>query len=100
MRKKIKVTQNKCLGFCLKHNARQHQRDKELNKRNKRKGRQCVAAKVFKYWKGTPPLFVNGLFVPSRNTFKPRSNMALEIPLIKSNLVQKSIAFLWQSSFM
>ena len=26
--------------------------------------------------------------------------MALEIPLIKSNLVQKSVAFLWQSSYM
>ena len=37
------------------------------------------------------------LFVPSRNIYKTRSRMALEILLRKSNLVQKSISFMGPS---
>ena len=38
---------------------------------------------TFRYWKGTFPFYVNELFVPYRNTYKTRSYLALEIPLIK-----------------
>ena len=40
MRKKIKVTQNKCLRVCLKHNPRKQY--KEFKLRDKRKSSQCV----------------------------------------------------------
>ena len=39
----------------------------------------------------------NELFAPSRNIYITRSHMALEIPLRKSNLGQKSISFVGPS---
>ena len=101
MRNKLQVTQNKCILFCLKLNSRQHIGTKEFKKINwlptKERVEQRIATKVFNYWKGTSPLYVNELFVPSRNTYNTRSHISLEIPLKKSNLDQKSISFIGPS---
>ena len=58
---------------------------------------QRIATKVFNYWKGTSPLYVNELFGPSRGTYNTSSHMALEIPSKKSNLGQNSISFIGPS---
>ena len=42
-------------------------------------------------------MYINELFLPSTNIYKTRSHMALEIPLRKSNLGQKSISFMGPS---
>ena len=47
-----------------------------------------------KSWKCPLPFYINELFVPSRYTYKTISNMALEIPLRKSNLGPRIISFL------
>ena len=98
MRNKLMVTENKCIRFCLKLNSRQHKGAKEFKEINwlstEERVEQRIATKVFNYWKGTSPLFVNELFVPSRNTYNTRSHMTLKIPLKKSNLGQKSILFI------
>ena len=94
IRKKTQVTQNKCIRFCSRH----HTRAKEFQEKNwlppKERVEQCVATNAFNYWKGTSPFHVNKLFVLSRNMYKTRSHMALEIPLRKSNLGQKSISLM------
>ena len=101
MRNKLQVTQNKCIHFCLKLSSRQHIGAKEFKKinwlRTKEIVEQRIATKVFNDRKGTSPLYVNEPFVPSRNTYNTRSHMALEIPLKKSNLGQKSISFIGRS---
>ena len=101
MRNKLQVTKNKCIPFCLKLNSRQHIGAKEFKKINllpiKERVEKCIATKVFSYWKRTFPLYVNELFVLSRNTYNTRSHMALEISLKKSNLGQKSISFIGSS---
>ena len=51
------------------------------------------STKVVKYWMRTSLFYVKKLFVPSKNTYKTRSYLALEIPLKKSNFGQKSISF-------
>ena len=43
------------------------------------------------------PFNVNDLFVPSINLYNTRLHIALEIPLKKRNLGQKSIYFTWPS---
>ena len=58
---------------------------------------QRVATNVFKCWKGTSSFYVNEMFVLYRNIYKTRSYMALEIPLRKNNLGQKSISFMGPS---
>ena len=99
--KEIQVTQSKCIRFCLKRNSRHHIGAKEFDEINwlpmKERVEQRIATSVFKYWKGTSPFYVNELFVSSRNIFKARPHMALEIPLRKSNLGQKSISFMGPS---
>ena len=101
MRNKLQATQNKCIRFYLKLNSRQHVGAKKSKKINwlpiKERVEQCIATKVFNYWKGTSTLYVNELFVPSRNTYNTRSHMTLEIPLKKSNLGRNSISFIGPS---
>ena len=102
MRNKLQVTQNKCIRFCLKINSRQHIGAKEFKKVKwlPTKGRveQLIVTKALNYWKGTSPLYVNELFVPSRNTYNTRSHLALETALKKSKLGQKSISFIGPST--
>ena len=89
IRQKIHFTQNKYIRFCLKCNARRHIGAKEFKEINwlstKERVEQRVSTTLFKYWKGTSPFYVNELFVSSRNIYKNRSHMALEIPLRKNN---------------
>ena len=98
IRKKIRFTQNKCIRFYLKLNSRHHTRAKEFKEINwlptKEWVEQRVTTNVFKYWEGTSSFYVNNLFVPSKNTYKTRPHMALEMPLRKSNL---SISFMESS---
>ena len=60
---------------------------KEFKKINwlltKQRVEKRIATKVFNYWKGASSLYVDELFVPSRNKCNTRSQMALEIPLKK-----------------
>ena len=59
MRKKIRVTQNKCLRFCLKLNSRLHKGATELKETNclrtEVRAEQRITTKVFKHWKRTSP---------------------------------------------
>ena len=59
-----------------------------------RKSRIKRRYKVFRNWKGTLPFYVNELFISSQNPYNTRSHMALESPLRKGNLGQKSITFM------
>ena len=101
IRKKIQFTQNKCIHVCLKLNSRHHKGAKELKEINwlptKERVEQRVTKIAFKYWEGTSPFYVNKLFTASRSIYKTRSHIALEIPLRKSNLGQKSISFIGSS---
>ena len=101
IRRKIHFTQNKYIRFCLKRNSRRHVGAKEFKEINwqpkKERVEQRVSTTLFKYWKGTSPFYVNELFVPSRNIYKNRSHMALEIALRKNNLSQKRILLMGPS---
>ena len=101
IKKKIQVTQNKCICFYIKLNSTHHMGAKEFKQINwsptKEKVEQRVHANIFKYWKGTLPFCVNVLFFRSRNIYKTRSHMAFEMPLRRSNLVQKSVSFMGPS---
>ena len=54
----------------------------------------CTSTTVFKYWKGIAPSYLNDMFMPSLNNYNTRSQMALDIPLCRTNKGQKSMSFL------
>ena len=85
--------------FLFKTRIKATYRGKEFKKINrlpkKERAEQRIATKVFNYWKGTSPLYVNELFFPSKNTYNTRSHMALEIPLKKKWLRSKEHFIYW-----
>ena len=76
MRKKLQVTQNKCIRFSLKLNSKQHIEAREFKEINwlptKDRVEQHIATKAFKHWKGTSSFYVNEFFVSSRNNYNAR----------------------------
>ena len=53
----------------------------------------CVNT-IFKDWNGIVPDYIYEMFQPSLCTYSTRSQMALDIPLQKTNTGQKSLSFL------
>ena len=47
-----------------------------------------------KYWTGIAPYCRNDIFMPSLNNYNTRSQIALDIPLCRTNKRQKSMSFL------
>ena len=54
----------------------------------------CIANTVFKYWNGVVPEYIHEMFKPSLCRYSTRSQMALGVPLQKTNTGQKSLSFL------
>ena len=101
--KKIQVTQNKYIQFCLKLNSRYHIGAKEFQEINwlstKEKVEQCVAANLFKILEGDFIILYKWTICSlQKYIYITRSHMALEIQLRKSNLVKRAL-HLWDRLF-
>ena len=95
---KLQRGQNKCIRFCLNLPPRSHINPSHFGKINwlpisNRVG-YCIANTVFKYWNGIVPGYIHERFKPSLCRYSTRSQMALGIPLFKTNTGQKSLSFL------
>ena len=101
LKNKLQTTQNKCIRFCLNLDTRHHIGPNEFRNINwiptKERVEQRIATSVFKYWNGNTPSYFNEIFVPSPNRYSTRLQMALDIPLRKSNIGQKNLSFLGPS---
>ena len=102
LKKKLKVklqkAQNKCIRFCLNFPPRSHIDPSHFRKINwfptSDRVEFCIANTVFKYWNGIVPGYINGMFKLSLCRYSTRSQMALDVPLWKTNIGQKSLSFL------
>ena len=54
----------------------------------------CTSTTVFKYCKGIATSYLNDMFIPSLKKYNTRSQMALDIPLCRTNKGQNSMPFL------
>ena len=52
-----------------------------------------IANTIFKYWNGIVPGYIHEMFKPSLCRHSSRSQIALDIPLQKTNTGQKSLYF-------
>ena len=97
-KKRFQITQNKCIRYCLDLPPRSHISTTHFRKINwlpvELRVELCTATAVFKYWNHLTPFYFDEIFTPSFNKYNTRSQMALDIPLRKTVLGQKSISFL------
>ena len=95
LKNRIQITQYKCIRYCLDLTPRSHISTTHLRKINwlpvKLRVELCTTTTAFKYWNKLTPSYLNEIFTLSFNT---RSQMALDLPLQKIVLGQKSISFL------
>ena len=95
---KLQKAQNKCIHFCLNLPPRSHIDPSHFRKINwlpvSDRVEYCIANTVFKYWNRIVPGYILEMFKPSLCRYSTRSQMALDIPLRKTNTGQKSLSFL------
>ena len=88
----------KNIHFCLKLPPRSHINPSHYRKINwlpvSDRVECCIANTVFKYWNGIVPGYIHEMFKPSLRRYNTRSQMALDIPLWRTNTRQKSLSFL------
>ena len=95
---KLQKAQNKCFRFCLNLPPTSHINPSHFRKINwlpvSDRVEYCIANTVFKYWNGIAPEYIHEIFKPSLCRCSTRSQMALDIPLWKTNTGKKSLSFL------
>ena len=97
--KKIQISQNKCIRFCLKLDNREHIGVGEFRKINwlptKERFEQCLCTNIFKFFKKMSPAYISEIFKPFSHGYSTRrSDFKLQLPFRSSNYGQKSLSFL------
>ena len=107
MKKKIQITQNKCIRFCLRLDKMHHISEEDFRLINwlptSKRVDQCINTITFKFVNNTCPYYLREIFqfapqcrIGTRNKFAK-----LKIPFHKTNMGQKAISFigpsLWNS---
>ena len=97
-KKRFQIAQNKCIWYCLDLPLRTHISAIHFRKINwlpvEHTVDICIATTVFKFWNQLTPSYFKDIFTPSFNKHNTTSQMALDIPLQKTTIGQKSISFL------
>ena len=97
-KKRFQIAQSKCIRYCLELSSRTHVSVMHFNKINwlpvEHSVKLCTATTVFKFWNKLTPSYFEDIFTPSFNEYDTRSQMALDIPLRKTTIGEKSISFL------
>ena len=95
---KLQKPRNKCIRFCLSLPPRSHLNPFHFRKTNwlpvSDRVEYCIANTVFQYWNRIVPEYIHEMFQPSLCRYSTRSQMALDIPLRKTNTGQKSLSYL------
>ena len=97
-KKRFQITQNECIRYCLDLPLLSDISTTHFRKINwlpvELRVELCTETIVFKYWNQLTPSFFNEILTSSLNRYNTRLEMALDIPLWKTVLGNKSISFL------
>ena len=102
--KKIQISQNKCIRYCLKLDNRSHVGIAEFKKLNwlptKERVHQCICVNIFKFFNDMPPEFTSEIFRPSyRRHNTCASSLMLDVPFRKYCSGQKTLSYLGQRTW-
>ena len=97
--KKIQISQNKCIRYCLKLDNRAHIGANEFKEINwlptKERVSQCICVNIFKFFNNMPPDYTSEIFHPSHSRHNTRmSTYKLDLPFRKSVYCQKALSYL------
>ena len=99
LKKKIQITQNKCMRFCLQLGSKSHMGYLEFEKINwlpiEDRFDQCVSTHVYKFFHKRCPSYIAEVFNPSEgNCITTRSSyLKLIQPFRRTNLGQRSLSY-------
>ena len=95
LKAKLQIAQNKCIRFCLELPPRGHVSLSHFRRINwlpvEHRIELCTSTTIFKYWKGKALSYLNDMFMPLLNNYNTRLQIALDIPLCRTNEEQKSV---------
>ena len=96
--KETSKSSNKSICFCLNLPPRSHIDPLHFRKTNwllvSGRVEYCIVNTMFKYWNGIVTRYIHEMLKPSLCIYITRSQMALDIPLQKTNTGEKSLFFL------
>ena len=97
--KKIQISQNKCIRYCLELDNRAHIGANEFKEINwlptKERVSQCICVTVFKFFNNMAPDYTSGIFHPSHSRHNTRmSTYKLDLPFRKSVYGKKTLSYL------
>ena len=97
--KKIQMSQNKCIRYCLKLDNRAHIGANEFKEINwlptKERVSQCICVNIFKFFNNMAPDYTSEIFHPSHSRHNTRMfTYKLDLPFRKSVYGQKTLSYL------
>ena len=97
--KKIQISQNKCIRYCLKLDNRAHIGANEFKEINwlptKERVSQCICVNIFKFFNNMAPDYTSEIFHPSHSRHNTRmSTYKLDLPFRKSVYGKKTLSYL------
>ena len=98
-KKKLQVTQNKCIRFCLQLGNMSHMGAAEFDKINwlpiDDRFNQCASSKVFKFFQEKCPSYMSEIFYPSGTSRIGTRTSYLKLiqPLRRTSLGQRSLSY-------
>ena len=98
-KKRVQITQNKCIRFCLNLGNRHHISTNDFKEINwlptQERFEQCVCASTFKFWKGQSPAYMSDFYNPMNYAHGTRRcYLRLELPFKNTFLGQKGLSFI------
>ena len=99
LKKKLQITQNKCMRFCLQLGNRSHMGAFEFERINwlpiEDRFSQCVSSQVYKFFQKKCPAYMSDIFSPSgtSRTGTRTSFLKLTQPSRRTNLGQRALSY-------
>ena len=98
LKKRLQVTQNKCVRFCLNLNNRDRIDEIKFKQINwlpiDKRVEQCIGTLVYKYFQKKVPSYIEDIFTPKVSKYNIRNPDMLTRPLCKTSNGQKAISYM------
>ena len=97
-KKRLQISQNKCIRFCLNLNNRERIDEAKFIKINwlpvKERYEQCMCTLIYKFFNNNIPEYINDIFRVNIGKYNTRNPNMLKRPFYKTSNGQKAISYI------